>query len=154
MSGTTTRAASALLLGFTLLACGPSDEERAAKQSAATQVVESFGARLMHVSLLAEPDSIKDAIRAHYTPYVTTLQLGTWLSDVRTAPGRETSSPWPARIEVRDVAPFSRSAFDVSGDIVYVTSVDGDPIMREPIRARVVRGPDGIWRISEWHEGS
>ena len=130
-----------------------SEEDRAADQAAATRVVEQFGTRLAHVSLLAPPDELRDRIRDTYGPYVTTLQLGAWLADPSTAPGRETSSPWPARIEIRAAERLGSTAFDVTGEVLYITAVDGEPILREPITARVVRGPDDVWRIAEWSEG-
>ena len=139
------------LVSAAALACGPSDEERAADRAAAIAVVERFGQQLMRVDLLADSRELGNTAREVYGPYVTTLQLGTWLSDIRSLPGRETSSPYPARIEVRDAVPFGNAAFDVTGDIVYLTSVDGDPVVREPVRIRVVRGQDGAWRISEWN---
>ena len=113
--------------------------------------VEGFGTRLAHVNLLVgDHAQLTNSIRDTYGPYITTLLLGGWISDPASAPGRETSSPYPGRIDVRDAVAVGNSAFDVTGDIVYVTSVDGDPVLRQPIRARVVRGPDDVWRISEF----
>ena len=131
--------------------CEASEEEQAASRAAAVEVVETFGRRLVHVNLLSDSvQQITTAIRENYGPYTTTLLLGGWLSDLNSAPGRETSNPWPAGIEVQEVEPVGRQAFDVTGDILHVTQVDGDPVLRTPIRARVVLGPDDIWRISEW----
>ena len=42
-------------------------------------------------------------------------------------------------------------AFDIEGDLVYVTAVDGAPALRRPIRVRVVHGDDDAWRIAEWN---
>ena len=142
----------AALAAVLLVACGPSEEEQAAARADAIEVVEGFGSRLMHVNLLADPGQLTDDIRDTYGPYVTTLLLGGWLSDPASAPGRRTSSPWPARIEVAEATPIGSSGFDVTGDIVYVTAVDGDEVGREPVRLRVVRGPDDVWRISEYNE--
>ena len=145
------RRAALLALVLLLAACEPSEEEQAASRAAAIEVVESFGTRLVHVNLGADSvGPITNAIRENYGPYVTTLLLGGWMSDPGSAPGRETPSPWPARIEVRDAQPISRHGYDVTGDILYVTQVDGEPVLRTPIRARVLRGPDDIWRIAEW----
>ena len=126
----------------------------AANRAAAIEVVEGFGGRLLHVNLLQQNrDSLTNDIRDTYGPYVTTLLLGGWLSMPASAPGRETSSPWPARIEVREATPVGSTSFEIDGDIVYVTAVDGEPVARTPIRATVVRGPDDVWRISEWTAG-
>src|SRR5918992_2146126 len=67
------------------------------------QVVERFGERLQRVSLLAPESVVVREVRAAYAPFVTPELLATWTSNPRSAPGREVSSPWPARIEVRSV---------------------------------------------------
>lgn len=146
------RQIGALAAAILVAACGPTEEEQAANRAAAIEVVEGFGARLVHVDLLNQNgDSLRDDIRDTYGPYVTTLLLGGWITDPGSAPGRETSSPWPARIDVREATPIGSTAFDVTGDIVYIATVDGDPVLRTPVRVRVVRGPDDVWRISEWN---
>jgi len=139
------------IVAFVLVACGPSEEERAAARAEAVAVMEQFGTRLAHVNLLVgDRGQLTNDIRDTYGPYVTTLLLGGWLSDPASAPGRETSSPYPARIEVREAVAVGNTAFDVTGDIVYVTNVDGDPVLRQAFRARVVQGPDEVWRIAEF----
>ena len=139
------------LLASLLLGCGPSEEELAASRAQAVEVVEGLGTRLAHVNLLVgDRTQLTNDIRDTYGPYVTTLLLGGWLSDPASAPGRATSSPFPARIEVTEATAVGASAFDVAGDIVYVTNLDGEAVLRQPIRARVVRGPDDVWRISEF----
>ena len=146
--------AGVLLAGLALVAaCGPGEEEIAANRQAAIDVVESFGGRLLYVNLLQENrDSLAADIRDTYGPYVTTLLLGGWLSMPGSAPGRETSSPWPSGIEVREATPIGSTGFQITGDILYVTSVDSDPVLRTPFQARVVRGQDDVWRISEWNQ--
>lgn len=144
------RLVGALLIAAALAGCGPGDDELAANRAAAIDVVEGFGTRLVHVSKLAAPDSVGSMIRDQYGPYVTTLLLGGWLTDPASAPGREVSSPWPARIEVREATAVGSTAVDVEADVVYITSVDGDPAMRRPVSIRVVRGQDDSWRIAEW----
>ena len=144
------RSFALLVAALALAACGPDEAELAANRAAAIDVVEGFGTRIVYVSKLAPPDSVEDQIRDQYGPYVTTLLLGGWLTDPASAPGREVSSPWPARIEVRDATPVGSTAVDVEADVVYVTSVDGEAAMRRPVSIRVVRGRDGAWRIAEW----
>jgi hypothetical protein len=135
-------------------ACGSSAEEQDAAVTAATQVVQDFGQRLRMVSVLAPPEQLSESLQDHYGPYVTTLLLGGWLSDPASAPGRQTSSPWPARIEVQDARPIGDSAVDIEAEVVYVTGIDPesveDVVLREPVSIRVVRGQDDAWRISEW----
>lgn len=145
-----TRHIGATLLALALVACAPGEEQRAADRAAAIDLVERFGARLVYVQKLAPRDSLIAQIRDNYGPYITTLQLGGWISDPASAPGREVSSPWPARIEVRDATPVGNSAFDMDAEVIYITSVDGDPTQRQPVSIRVVKGQDDSWRISEW----
>ncbi|HEY8469808.1 MAG TPA: hypothetical protein VIL18_09200 [Longimicrobiales bacterium] len=124
-------------------------DERAA-QTAAADLVRRFGQRLARVSLLAPPGAVREAIRAQYGPFVTPALLEAWLEDPSSAPGREVSSPWPDRIEVRGVRRVRPDALEVTGDVVYITSVEaasGRAAHREPVTVTVVRGADGEWRI-------
>lgn len=128
---------------------GGAADERAA-QAAAADVVRRFGQRLARVSLLAPPGTLREEIRAQYAPLVTPALLEAWLADPSSAPGREVSSPWPDRIEVRDVRRIRPDALEVTGDVVYSTSVEatrGGAARREPVVVTVVRGEDGEWRI-------
>lgn len=155
------RRQTALLAGALLLA-GACEEPRsqaevsaaAATDSAAvTAVVHRFGGRLAHVSLLAPRDQLSGRIRSEYGPSVTLLLLSAWLSDPSTAPGREASSPWPDRIEVREARRVRVGQYRVEGDVVYVTSVaadSSDVALRQPVTIGVVQGDDGQWRITEW----
>ena len=145
-----TRTIGTLTVGLALAACGSSEEQLAANRAAAIEVVEGFGTRLVHVSKLAPTDSVQNQIRDQFGPYVTTLLLGGWLTDPASAPGRDVSSPWPARIEVREATAASDTHVDLEADVVYLTSVDGDPALRRPVSIRVVKGRDGSWRIAEW----
>lgn len=118
--------------------------------AAAREVVERFGERMRLVSLLA-PDTVRDReIREAYADLVTPSLLEAWLADRSRAPGRETSSPWPERIEVRSVAAENGAACVVEGDVVHVTSV-GQETFREPVTLRVVE--NGGWRIAEYRAG-
>lgn len=145
-----THALGTIIVAVALAACGPDEEQQAANRAAAIEVVEAFGRRLVHVSKLAPADTVENQIRDQFGPYVTTLLLGGWLTDPGSAPGREVSSPWPARIEVREATPVGNTAVDIEADVVYITSVDGEPTMRRPVSIRVVKGQDGDWRIGEW----
>jgi hypothetical protein len=123
--------------------------EPAARAAAA---VERFGERLARVSLLASEATLRQQIRAEYGELVTSSLLDAWLADPSVAPGRRVSSPWPGRIEVRDVRRMPTGAYEVTGDIVHVTSVEvaqGGAARRERVALVVVREPDGRWRINE-----
>jgi hypothetical protein len=66
----------------------------------AGQVVEDFGAHLRNVSLLAPAADLKAAMDENYGPYVAPELLAQWEADPSNALGRETSSPYPARIQI------------------------------------------------------
>lgn len=133
---------------------GGAAEERAAH--AAADLVRRFGQRLARVSLLAPPATLREEIRAQYAPFVTPALLESWLANPSSAPGRDVSSPWPDRIEVRDVRRIRPDALEVTGDVVYVTSVEaaGGAAHREPVVVTVVRGEGGEMRIAGFEGAS
>lgn len=132
---------------------GAADEEGAdAEVAAVTAVVERFGSRLARVSLLAPPATLRAQMEAEYGPLVTPELLAAWLADPAAAPGREVSSPWPARLEVREVV-TQEGGYRVTGEVVYVTSVEeaaGGAARREPVAMTMVPGADGGWRIADY----
>lgn len=137
-----------------LSACGsdapPPDQPRGAGVScddpAVRSVVGQFGRRLADVSLLA-PDSVLEAeMRNAYAPFVTARLLESWMADPSSAPGRQVSSPWPHRIEIRSAA-ADDGLCRVQGDVILVTSADTTTAaVREPV-SMLLRDSAG-WRIS------
>lgn len=142
---------SSLIVLTTLLACADSEPEPdigVCDESQARSVVARFGERLRTVSVLA-PDSVADRdIRQAYAPVVTAALLERWLDHPARAPGRQVSSPWPARLDIHAVAPVPDGC-RIEGDIVLVTNADTvRAVAREPITL-LVTDDDG-WRISEF----
>jgi hypothetical protein len=124
---------------------------RVCDPAAARTVVELLGQQLQHVSLLAPDSAVARDMRESYAPLVTPELLRTWLADPPHAPGRQLSSPWPERIDVRAVQAAEDGACRVTGDVVYVTSAERgtDRAARiEPVVVRVTQNPD--WRISAY----
>lgn len=123
---------------------------------AAANVVERFGKRMAGVPLLAPREALLREIRTRYGPLVTPTLLDAWLRDPGSAPGRQASSPWPDRIEVRGVQRTGADIYEVTGDVVYVTSVEvargSGAAAREGVALTVVRGDDDLWRIAEYRE--
>jgi hypothetical protein len=125
----------------------------AADSAAARDVVHRFGERLQRVSLLA-PDSLARAsIRSEYAPFVSPALLESWMARPANAPGRSTSSPWPAGIEITGgSAPPSGGTPQIVyvGNIVERTSTTppGQASGKTPVRITLVRGPQG-WRIAQ-----
>lgn len=132
---------------------GAADEEGAdAEVAAVTTLVERLGSRLARVSLLAPPATLRAQIEAEYGPLVTPELLAAWLADPAVAPGREVSSPWPARLEVREVV-AQEGGYRVTGEVVYITSVEeaaGGAARREPVAMTMVPSADGGWRIADY----
>jgi hypothetical protein len=96
-------------------------------------LVRDFGAKLQMVSLLAPPDVLEKSMREHYAPYVSNALLEQWIRDPASAPGRQVSSPWPDRIEIKSITPDGV----VDGEILEVTSAR-DIVRRIPVRITVV----------------
>ncbi|HJR66176.1 MAG TPA: hypothetical protein VJ802_07080 [Gemmatimonadaceae bacterium] len=111
------------------------------------EVVEGFGDELQRVSRQARDSVRVTEIRDAYSPYVTRELLATWTSEPSRAPGRDVSSPWPERIELRAVRAEGPATCRVEGDIVYATST-GEIRNRTPVRI-LVQHADG-WRIGEF----
>ena len=146
-------------MGALVMAC----DERAAASRTATElscdapgvrdIVERFGERLQRVSLQAPDSIVAREVREAYAPFVTPELLASWMAEPRRAPGREVSSPWPARIEVRSASP-TESACRVEGDVVYASSAPGpsDRAMSTPVTLLVWQ--DDGWRISAYEARS
>lgn len=116
---------------------------------AVRRVAERLGERLKQVSLQAPHDILVREIREAYTPLVTGSLLAMWVAHPAHAPGREVSSPWPERIEIRSVEAAGPGQCRVVGDVVYLTSVEmvhGGAALRQPVTLRVSK--DGEWRVS------
>jgi hypothetical protein len=113
------------------------------------QVVEGLGQNLKRVSLLA-PDSVAAReIRRTYAPYITTDLLEKWAANPSSAPGREASSPWPERIEVRAAHGAGPETCHIEADIVYASSAQSTSDIvahRAPVTLLLRREDD--WRVS------
>lgn len=130
----------------------PDAEAPAAAPPAVVALVTRLGERLDQVSLLADPEAVRQQIRAEYGPLVTPDLLARWLATPTQAPGRQTSSPSPDRIEVLEVTPRG-TGYTVRGEVVSLTSVErtrGGAGLREPVEITVVPDGTGGWRISDY----
>ena len=114
-------------------------------------VVERLGERLKQVSLLAPDSIVVGEIRRSYESLVTPELLARWTSTPRSAPGRNVSSPWPERIEIRSVEDVGAGACRVDGEVIYATSADS-VAARMPVTLEV-READG-WRIGAYDAAS
>lgn len=129
--------------------------ERACDPVAARAVAERFGERLKDVPLLAPDTVAAREIRARYAPLVTPELLERWAASPGHAPGREASSPWPERIEVRSVRDAGEGRCRVEGEVIYLTSEEvahGGAAARAPVTIEVVN--EGGWRVSAYRAGA
>ncbi len=85
------------------------------------RVVTEFGIKLQAVSLLASTENRKAAMDAAYSQYVAPELLAKWYPAGADVFGRNTSSPWPERIEIVEVKPVAGN-FLVEGNVIEVTS--------------------------------
>jgi hypothetical protein len=115
----------------------------------AVSVVKRFGAALRMVSVLAPRDRLVGSIHDAYGPLVTPALLSRWSADPSTAPGRETSNPWPIRIDITSARAATDGAWTIDGDIAYVTTADSTSVVdRRPVGIGVEPAADGTWRIA------
>lgn len=114
------------------------------------KLVIGFGSQLRNLSLLAQTEQLQIDLLNVYGPYVSTELLEQWLENPQSAPGRQTSSPWPERIEVTSVEQIGEgNVYHVEGDIVEVTN-EGGGIGEGPTEA--LRRPIAL-TVEELREG-
>ncbi len=128
-------------------------------ETAAVQdIVEEFGTHLKNVSLSASADQVADAIESEYARFVSADLLNTWAEDPSSAPGRETSSPWPERIDVDRVDKTNDTRYAVHGRVIYITSADmtgsGASAGEQDVIVTVDKQSDGSWKITQYSAGT
>ncbi len=121
-------------------------------EAAVRALIEEFGTKLKNVSLLNE-GGVWSQIQNIYGPYLTRELLDEWARNPAKALGRQTSSPWPERIEVGSLERRSDTEYLVQSYLIEVTN-EGSGIGETPTetsrRAVVftVRLVDDMWRIA------
>ncbi|HEY1041448.1 MAG TPA: hypothetical protein VGE63_01850 [Candidatus Paceibacterota bacterium] len=116
-----------------------------------TKLVAEFGNHLKNVPTTANPALIPPLVDQEYRPYITDALYDRWMNDPMSVPGRATSSPWPDRMEVKDIKPAG-DHYEVVADVVEVTSVEaanGGAAVRSTVYLTVVQ-VDGVWKIAEY----
>jgi len=116
------------------------------RSSSARSSVTQFGLEMQKVSLLS-PDA-SSTIATIYGPLATKEMIRAWQEDIEHAPGRLTSSPWPAGIDIINISKQG-SGYIVSGNVVFATS-DG-VVGTTPVVIQVVP-VDGKWLIGAYQE--
>lgn len=110
------------------------------------KVIQGFGKRLKDVSKLAPVEILRESINQSYGEFIAPGLLNEWIKDPTKAPGRYVSSPWPDRIDIKDIVKESESKYTVFGEIVEITSVPGEE-WRTKIIATVEK-IEGKWLIT------
>ncbi|MGI6142751.1 MAG: copper amine oxidase N-terminal domain-containing protein [bacterium] len=113
-------------------------------------VVETFGARLQKVSLLAPEEILEQSMQENYGDLVAPQLLEEWAREPLKAPGRQVSSPWPERIEILALEETAPNTYQVKGEIIEVTSVElaeGGIAARRPVTL-VVEKKGNSWLIT------
>jgi len=104
----------------------------ALEEASVRATVTAFGAKLKNVSVLSP--TAPDDIRREYAGLVAPVTIGEWAASPENAPGRETSSPYPDRIEIELVTKTASNDYMVTGDIVEATNADaGAQTFRRPV---------------------
>lgn len=115
-------------------------------------MVERFGKRMQEISVLAPPDAVRAELPKAYGGLLSPELLKTWQAHPDQIIGREGSSPWPARIEIKQLD-CSANACRVAGDVDYITSNEvahGGVFMRRGITLELAGTAHG-WRITVVH---
>jgi hypothetical protein len=125
--------------------------------AAVRQVVTDFGTKLQMVSLLAPEAQRKAAMDANYSAYVAPELLAQWYPEgAEGALGRQTSSPWPERIEIVEVR-ASGNDYVVEGNVIEVTSemagAQKEAAAVYPVTL-TLQGRNGTWMIVKAVKGS
>jgi hypothetical protein len=140
------------IYAFTMRSGGASEPQSAATSSPvvipeAGQVVQDFGAHLRNVSLLAPAAALKAAMDENYGPYIAPELLAQWEADPSKALGRETSSPYPARIQIGQQG-AQDDVYVVYGTVVDVAQGQGgeEIVGTYPVEF-ALKQIDGRWMI-------
>lgn len=115
-------------------------------------MVERFGKRMQEISVLAPPDAVRAELPKAYGGLLSPALLKTWQAHPEQIIGREGSSPWPDRIEIRQLD-CTANACRVRGDVDYITSNEvahGGVFMRRGITLELAGTAHG-WRINTVH---
>ena len=130
---------------------GKKNQEFINENEVVSSIAKDFGSKLQTVSLLAPKDIVAKSMQESYGNLVSQALIEKWISDPLKAPGRLTSSPWPDRINILDIAKSSKDMYEVKGEIIEITSVEkanGGVAAKRPITL-VVKKNESHWLIDD-----
>jgi putative hemolysin len=117
--------------------------------SIVSNIVEQFGKKLKLVSLQSPKEVLEKQIRENYEEFLSPELLAEWINDPSKALGRKSSSPWPERIDIKNIQRISQNKFLVEGEVIEITSVEaveGGEANRFPIKLTLEKR-DSKWAI-------
>ncbi|MDB5225099.1 MAG: hypothetical protein JWL87_51 [Candidatus Adlerbacteria bacterium] len=121
------------------------------EDSAIRAAIEGLGSNMKNVSLLA-PDAAAQ-VGAQYGLYITPELFAAWQADPKSAPGRQTSSPWPDRVEIAEVS-YKDATATAQGTVVEVTNDDPEGYAATyPVTIALEKRAEQ-WLISSWQKGA
>jgi len=103
---------------------------------------------MRRVSLLAPPAAVARDLADAYSDLATPELIAAWGRTPAKAPGRETSNPWPARVEIDSMRLEGREC-RVDGHVVFVTTADTNTAV-ERRRVTVSLRDSSGWRVNGW----
>jgi hypothetical protein len=118
-------------------------------RKAARPIVERFGKQMQKISVLAPPDAVRAELPKAYGGLLSPELLASWQAHPDLIIGREGSSPWPDRIEIKRLD-CTTNACRATGDVDYITSNEvahGGVFMRRAITLELTHTVQG-WRIA------
>lgn len=132
----------------TASAATPADARKAVRS-----VVERFGKQMQKISVLAPPGAVRGELPKAYGGLLSQELLKNWQAHPDQIVGREGSSPWPDRIEIKQVDCATAGMCRVTGNVDYITSNEvahGGVFMRRAITLELT-GTAHDWRIAAVH---
>ncbi|HEY0907926.1 MAG TPA: hypothetical protein VGE35_01110 [Candidatus Paceibacterota bacterium] len=125
-----------------------------ADRAAIEAFVVEFGTKLQSVSLLAPEPQLSASLGA-YAPYVSSELLAEWKASPSNGLGRETSSPYPHRIQVTSVTVNNAGDYTVDANIIDVTNDQfQDPAAVHPVTLIVEKAATAKgWTITSVAKG-
>ena len=118
-----------------------------------TSVVLQFGEAMRQVSLLAPAAEYESSLDSAYAKFLTPELLAAWKADSSSAIGRETSSPWPDRIEVGTVSKNFDETYTVLGSVVEIAQGSDAPAAIYPVALTLIE-EGGEWLIQDVTRGT
>lgn len=147
--------AAILILGLIALFVtpAPSTSTSNAEDTAVRAFVVEFGSKFKNVALLANDASAQ--IATQYGPYVSPELIKKWQDKAEPAPGRQTSSPSPDRIEVVSVTQKETNTFAVEGNVIEITNqyTPNEPAAVYPV-SMTVEKKGGSYQITALTKGA